>query len=72
VITDRVETISNPYGIFMQTLSVHSLVMRKVGEFAVALRVIQYVDIVFLTFSASRSSACCATIFFSRPVSSST
>ena len=50
VITDRVEFLANPYGVYMQTLVVHSRIMRKVGEFDVALRVGEDIDIVFRIF----------------------
>jgi hypothetical protein len=50
VITDRVEFIANPYGIFMQSLMVRRRIMTKAGEFDAALRVIQYIDMVFRIF----------------------
>jgi glycosyltransferase involved in cell wall biosynthesis len=50
VITDRAEFIASPHGIFMQTLLVHSRVMKRVGEFDVSLRVIHDLDIVFRIF----------------------
>lgn len=46
VITNPVELLANPYGVFMQTLVVHSRVMRRVGEFDEALRVVHDLDIV--------------------------
>lgn len=46
VITNPAELIANPYGVFMQTLLVHSRIMKKVGEFDETLRVVHDVDIV--------------------------
>jgi len=50
VITDRAEFIANPHGIFMQTLLVHSRIMKRVGQFDISLRVIHDLDIVFRIF----------------------
>jgi glycosyltransferase involved in cell wall biosynthesis len=48
MISDPVRLVVNPpHGIYMQTLVVHSQIMRKVGEFDPTLRIVQDSDFVF-------------------------